>query len=88
MLDDDGIITVVGEVGSSKTMLCRMLADRMPRDRVDLVYLANPSFVARTRFSSPLVADWGLQVPAGQPWCFPSRPPLLERHAQGAARWF
>ena len=36
-----------GEVGSGKTMLCRMLAERLPRDQVDLVYLANPSFYLR-----------------------------------------
>jgi MSHA biogenesis protein MshM len=82
VLDDDGIITVVGEVGSGKTMLCRMLADRMPRDRVDLVYLANPSFGPHEILQS-LVADWGLQVPAGQPLVLSIQAALLERHAQG-----
>ena len=38
----EGIVKVVGEVGSGKTMLCRMLEERLP-DRVDIVYLANPS---------------------------------------------
>ena len=33
VLDEDGIVVVVGEVGSGKTMLCRMLADRLPRDQ-------------------------------------------------------
>ena len=37
-----GIIKVVGEVGTGKTMLCRMLEERLP-ERVDFVYLANPS---------------------------------------------
>ncbi len=38
----EGIVKVVGEVGSGKTMLCRMLEERLA-DRVDVVYLANPS---------------------------------------------
>ncbi|RKZ34501.1 MAG: general secretion pathway protein [Gammaproteobacteria bacterium] len=38
----EGIIKVVGEVGSGKTMLCRMLEERLP-DIVEIVYLANPS---------------------------------------------
>lgn len=37
----EGIIKVVGEVGSGKTMLCRMLGVSLP-DRVEVVYLANP----------------------------------------------
>ena len=39
---DEGIVKVSGEVGSGKTMLCRMLLERLPAD-VETVYLANPS---------------------------------------------
>ena len=38
----EGIIKVVGEVGSGKTMLCRMLEVRL-NGEVDVVYIANPS---------------------------------------------
>lgn len=38
----DGIVKVTGEVGSGKTMLCRMLSSRLPED-VEIIYLANPS---------------------------------------------
>lgn len=38
----EGIVKVVGEVGSGKTMLCRMLEQELP-ERVEVVYLANPS---------------------------------------------
>ena len=38
----EGIVKVVGEVGSGKTMLCRMLEVELP-DNVEIVYLANPS---------------------------------------------
>ena len=40
--DSEGIIKVTGEVGSGKTMLCRMLLERFP-EHVEAVYLANPS---------------------------------------------
>jgi type II secretory pathway predicted ATPase ExeA len=38
----EGIIKVSGEVGSGKTMLCRMLLERLP-EHVETIYLANPS---------------------------------------------
>jgi type II secretory pathway predicted ATPase ExeA len=38
----EGIIKVVGEVGSGKTMLCRMLELELPK-HVEIVYIANPS---------------------------------------------
>lgn len=39
---DEGIVIVTGEVGSGKTMLCRMLLERLP-ENVETLYLANPS---------------------------------------------
>ncbi len=38
----EGIIKITGEVGSGKTMLCRVLMERLP-DNVETIYLANPS---------------------------------------------
>ncbi|UCD68204.1 MAG: AAA family ATPase [Betaproteobacteria bacterium] len=38
----EGIVKVTGEVGSGKTMLCRMLQTRLP-DNIETIYLANPS---------------------------------------------
>ncbi len=38
----EGIIKVVGEVGSGKTMLCRMLEVRLSKN-IDVIYIANPS---------------------------------------------
>lgn len=40
--ESEGIIKVTGEVGSGKTMLCRMLLERFP-EKIEAVYLANPS---------------------------------------------
>jgi type II secretory pathway predicted ATPase ExeA len=42
VLHDEGIVKVSGEVGSGKTMLCRMLMERLPAE-VDTIYLATPS---------------------------------------------
>ena len=40
--ESEGIIKVTGEVGSGKTMLCRMLLERLPQ-QVENISLANPS---------------------------------------------
>lgn len=42
----EGITKVVGEVGSGKTMLCRMLALKLPH-KVEFVYLNNPRISAQ-----------------------------------------
>lgn len=39
---DEGIVKVTGEVGTGKTMLCRVLMERLPAN-VETIYLANPS---------------------------------------------
>ena len=41
----EGIVKVVGEVGSGKTMLCRMLQTILP-EQIECIYLANPSVAA------------------------------------------
>ena len=59
----EGIIKVMGEVGSGKTMLCRMLQLRLPAT-VEIVYIANPSvsaedilFVVAHELSLPVDRD-------------------------------
>lgn len=42
VLAGEGLVKVVGEVGSGKTMLCRVLIERLPAS-VDSVYIANPA---------------------------------------------
>lgn len=43
-LHDEGIVCVVGEIGMGKTMLSRMLLERLRQLPADTVYLANPVF--------------------------------------------
>jgi MSHA biogenesis protein MshM len=45
VLHDEGIVKVSGEVGSGKTMLCRVLMERLP-SHVDTIYLATPSLAS------------------------------------------
>ncbi|MGE5131229.1 MAG: ExeA family protein, partial [Sphingomonadaceae bacterium] len=42
ILHDEGIVKVSGEVGSGKTMLCRVLMERLP-EQVDTIYISTPS---------------------------------------------
>jgi MSHA biogenesis protein MshM len=59
---DEGIVTVIGEVGSGKTMLCRMLLEHLP-PQVDAIYLANPSF-SRNEILDAIAHDLGLSADA------------------------
>ncbi|MES2126218.1 MAG: AAA family ATPase [Pseudomonadota bacterium] len=42
VIHGEGIIKLTGEVGSGKTMLCRMLESRLP-PHIDVIYLSNPT---------------------------------------------
>ena len=57
----EGIIKVVGEVGSGKTMLCRKLVAQLP-DKVDSVYLGNPT-LAPDDMLAAILADLGIDTP-------------------------
>lgn len=81
VFDTPGIILVIGEVGSGKTMLCRMLAQRL-RDQCTLIYLANPSFGPQEILRG-IAADLGLTPAAGEPLPLVLQRALLELHARG-----
>ena len=57
----EGIIKVVGEVGSGKTMLCRKLVAQLP-DSVDSVYLGNPTLSPDDMLAA-ILADLGIDAP-------------------------
>jgi type II secretory pathway predicted ATPase ExeA len=63
-LHDEGIVKVVGEVGSGKTMLCRVLMERLP-PHVDTVYLANPS-VSRDQILLSVAEELKIEVAGGR----------------------
>ena len=58
---DEGIVKVSGEVGSGKTMLCRVLIERLPPNVVT-VYLATPS-LSRDDILYALAEELRLPVP-------------------------
>ncbi len=58
---DEGIIEISGEVGSGKTMLCRVLMERLP-EHVVIVYLANPS-LAREDILYAIADELGIALP-------------------------
>jgi type II secretory pathway predicted ATPase ExeA/septal ring-binding cell division protein DamX len=58
---DEGIVKVSGEVGSGKTMLCRVLMERLP-ETVTIIYLANPS-LSRDDILYAIADELRLNVP-------------------------
>ena len=70
---DEGIVKVSGEVGSGKTMLCRVLIERLP-GHVDTILLSNPSLAREEMLYA--IAD-ELKLEAGI-----ERQPLLLRILQ------
>jgi MSHA biogenesis protein MshM len=60
ILHDEGIVKVSGEVGSGKTMLCRVLMERLP-PHVDTIYLATPS-LARDEILHAVADDLDLKL--------------------------
>ncbi|HWR77907.1 MAG TPA: AAA family ATPase, partial [Thiobacillus sp.] len=79
----EGIIKVVGEVGSGKTMLCRKLVAQLP-DSVDSVYLGNPTLSPDDMLAA-ILADLGVDTPENgrQARLAQLNATLLARHAAG-----
>ncbi len=61
---DEGIVKVTGEVGSGKTMLCRMLLEKLPGN-VETVYLANP-MLSRDEILFAIADELGISLPEGR----------------------
>src|SRR5688500_11554219 len=59
-MHDEGIVKVSGEVGSGKTMLCRMLIERLPSEVVT-IYLATPS-LARDEILQAIADDLDVKL--------------------------
>lgn len=81
--NDEGIIKVSGEVGSGKTMLCRMLLEKLPK-HVQTVYLATPS-LSRVEIIEAIAHELGLTLPDSQlhRMMLAIQERLLEIHASG-----
>ena len=83
IVSGEGIVKLVGEVGSGKTTLCRMLEKELP-ENIEIVYLANPS-LSPDNILHAIAFELGLKVETNE-----SRLEvmnqlqnyLLERHAE------
>lgn len=80
---DEGIVKVTGEVGSGKTMLCRMLLERLPAG-VEALYLANPS-LSRHEILGAIADEMGLPAEAKPAHAMlrALQEALIERYAAG-----
>jgi MSHA biogenesis protein MshM len=56
----EGMVKVTGEVGSGKTMLCRVLMERLP-ETVETIYLAVPS-LTRDEMLCAIAGDLGVET--------------------------
>ncbi len=56
----EGMVKVTGEVGSGKTMLCRVLMERLP-ESVETIYLAVPS-LTRDEMLAAIAGDLGIET--------------------------
>jgi type II secretory pathway predicted ATPase ExeA len=56
----EGMVKVTGEVGSGKTMLCRVLMERLP-ESVETIYLAVPS-LSRDEMLAAIAGDLGIDT--------------------------
>lgn len=84
IINGEGIVKVVGEVGSGKTMLCRMLQTLLP-NTVESIFLANPS-VAPEHVLYAIAFELQLKIPKNADRLKVMQmlqSHLVERHAAG-----
>ena len=80
---DEGIVKVSGEVGSGKTMLCRVLMERLPQN-VETIHLANPS-LSRDEILFTLADELGVDLATNRVSAVlrALQEHLIERYSQG-----
>lgn len=81
-LQAEGIVVVIGEVGSGKTLMSRILLSRLP-EHVDTVYLPNPAF-SRDEIIEVIARDLGVDgATPGQGFRLEAlQQELIKRHEQ------
>ena len=80
-LQAEGIVLVIGEVGSGKTLMTRLLLARLP-DNVDTVYLPNPAF-SRDEIMDVIARDLGIPTDSTGVRLEALQQELIKRHVQG-----
>lgn len=77
----EGIVLVIGEVGSGKTLMSRILLTRLP-EHVDTVYLPNPAF-ARDEIIDVIARDLGIEAASQGMRLEALQLELIRRHDMG-----
>lgn len=77
----EGVIKLTGEVGTGKTMVCRMLLNQL-QDDVQLIYLPNPVMSAQ-ELRQAIAHELQVQPAAGQSLADAVQMKLLAIHAAG-----
>ena len=80
---DEGIVKVVGEVGSGKTMLCRVMINRLPKN-VETIFLSNPS-LSREEILRAIAEDLRIETKAKRTTLLlrALQQHLIQRYAEG-----
>ncbi len=80
---DEGIVKVTGEVGSGKTMLCRVLINRLPKN-VETIFLANPS-LSREEILRAIAEDLRVEIKSKRTTLLlrALQEHLIQRYAEG-----
>jgi type II secretory pathway predicted ATPase ExeA len=82
IVHEEGIVKVSGEVGSGKTMLCRVLIERLPAT-VDTLYIANPTLSPEALLHT-IAEELGCPPEArGEARIRPIQEALIARHGAG-----
>ena len=82
VLHEEGIVKVSGEVGSGKTMLCRVLLDRLP-PTVDALYIANPTLSPEALLHTVAEELGCPPQPIAEARIRPIQDALISRHTAG-----
>ncbi len=61
----DGVVKVVGEVGSGKTLLCRCLLERLKTEPINIAYVPVPLGISPANLALTVASAFGCRVPKG-----------------------
>jgi MSHA biogenesis protein MshM len=79
----DGLIKIVGEVGTGKTFLARMLLERLKKKAVEVAYFPVPYAIAPRDIPRHIVSEFGIKLKKGENEAEALNRFLLAQHAAG-----
>lgn len=79
----DGLLKVTGEIGTGKTLICRMLLDRLAKQPVCVAYLNAPVALAPEQIPAAVAREFGLKLKAKDDPAVALRDFLLAAHTDG-----